>query len=324
MNDTPLISVVIPAFNRQETITYCLDSVLAQTYGNLEVIVVDDCSTDGTVSIVRSHPDPRVRCIVLGRNAGAQAARNRGILEAKADWIAFQDSDDEWLPDKLEKQVSVLAGSNYDPWNFIYCNAYRYDKAKGSKTVRLLPVVEGENQYATMLQAPAPLYPTMLASKKALEKIGYLDERVPSFQEWDTSIRLAKYCRIIHLKEPLMIYHVGNGDAISGSIIKHVEGWHYIISKYEGDIKELCGEMAWLKHNVQLLWRCLNLGLAEYFDRYRSKLGMSKEYRLQMSYLMLCRKYRIRPENIAYRLVRKLFGKFGLIAAGQGRIVKQA
>ena len=323
MSHNPLITVVIPAYNRQDTISYCLDSVLAQTYRELEVIVVDDCSTDSTVSIVRSHPDPRVRCVVLEKNAGAQAARNRGIHEAKSEWIAFQDSDDEWLSDKLEKQVTVLANTDYDPWNFIYCNAYRFDKSTGTKSIRLLPVVEGENQYATLLQAPAPPYPTMLVSKRALEKIGYLDVLVPSFQEWDTSIRLAKFCRITHLIEPLMIYHVGSGDTISGSRTKHVEGWHYIISKYESDIKELCGEDAWLKHNVQLLSRCLNLGLAEYYDRYRSKVGMPVGYRLLMFYLELCRRCRIRPENIIFRLARKLLGGADMLAAGQGHIIKQ-
>jgi len=323
VKDNPLISVVIPAFNRQDTISYCLASVLAQTYENLEVIVVDDCSTDSTVSIVRSHTDPRVRCIVLDKHAGAQGARNRGIHEAKADWIAFHDSDDEWLPDKLEKQVSVLANADYDPWIFVYCNAYRLDKASGVKSIRLLPVVEGENQYSTLLQSPAPLYPTMITSKKALEKIGHLDEKVPSFQEWDTSISLAKYCRITHLKDPLMIYHVGSGDAISGSANKHVEGLHYIIGKYESDIKKFCGEEAWLKLNVQLLGTCLDLGLIEYYDRYRSKVSMSREHSLQMVYLMLCRKYRIRPNNILYRLFRKLFRRSDYFATGQSRIIKQ-
>ncbi len=323
MQDNPLISVVIPAFNRQDTISYCLDSVLAQTYKNLEIIVADDCSTDSTVSIVLNHPDPRVRCVVLAKNSGAQAARNRGIFEAKADWIAFQDSDDEWLPNKLEKQVSVLANADYDPWSFLYCNAYRFDKARGIKSIRLLPVVEGENQYSALLQAPAPLFPTIVTSKKALEEIGYLDEQVPSFQEWDTSIRLSKYCRMTHLKEPLMVYHAGSGDAISGSATKHVEGWHYIISKYENDIKKFCGEDAWLKLNFQLLGTCLDLGLIEYYDRYRSKVGMFMQHRFKMVYLMLCRKYRIRPNNILYRLFRKLFRSAGYFAAGQGRIIKQ-
>lgn len=170
MKHNPSISVVIPAFNRQNTISYCLESVLAQTYKDIEVIIVDDCSTDSTVSIVSGHPDPRVRCVVLEKHSGAQAARNRGILEAKFDWIAFQDSDDEWLPDKLEKQVAVLAKADYDPWCFVYCNAFRFDKSSGTKSIRLLPVVEGENQYATLLQSPAPLFPTMIASKRPWRK----------------------------------------------------------------------------------------------------------------------------------------------------------
>jgi glycosyltransferase involved in cell wall biosynthesis len=322
MNDKPLISVVIPTFNRKNTISYCLDSVLAQTYRNLEVIVVDDYSTDGTVSIINSYPDPRVHYVVLKKHAGAQAARNRGILEAKSEWIAFQDSDDEWLPDKLEKQVSVLANSDYDPWSFVHCNAFRFNSVRGTREVRILPVVEGDNQYTILLQSPAPLFPALVTSKMALEKIGYLDEHVPSFQEWDTSIRLAKYCRIFHLREPLLIYNTGNSAAISGSVTKHVAGWHYIISKYENDIRELCGEEVWLKLNVQLLAKCLDLGLVEYYDRYRSKVGMTREHRLIMFYLMICRKHRIRPSNIIYRFSRKYFRSLNYFTADQGSIIK--
>jgi glycosyltransferase involved in cell wall biosynthesis len=322
MKNNPLISVVIPAFNRQNTISYCLESVLGQTYKDIEVIVVDDCSTDGTVSVVRSHPDPRVRCLVLEKHSGAQVARNRGILEAKSDWIAFQDSDDEWLPDKLEKQVAVLARADYDPWCFVYCNAYRFDKARGTKSICLLPVVEGKNQYSTLLQRRTPLFPALITSRKALERIGYLDEHVPSFQEWETSIRLAKYCRVFHVKEPLFIYHAGDPDAISGSKTKHVEGWHYIISKYETDIKELCGEEAWMKLNMELLGMCLDLGLVEYYDRYRDNIGVVRKYRFQMFYLMICRKFRIRPNIIVNRFSRKLLGNLGYFGARQGRIIK--
>jgi hypothetical protein len=160
------------------------------------------------------------------------------------------------------------------------------------------------------------MYPTIITSKRALEEIGYLDEHVPSWQEWDTSIRLAKYCRIFHLKEPLLVQHVGNSDMISGSATKHVEGWHYIISKYERDIKELCGEEAWLKLNIQLLGMCLDLGLVEYYDRYRGKVGIARKHRLQMLYLTICRRYRIRPDIIINRFSRRLLGKLGYFGAG--------
>jgi glycosyltransferase involved in cell wall biosynthesis len=307
MNKDPLISVVIPTYNSEKSISYCLNSVLSQTYNNLEVIIVDDCSTDNTVTLINRHPDPRVRCIVLEKNSGAQAARNKGIIEAKADWIAFQDSDDEWIPDKLEKQVAALANVHYDPWVIIYANVFLYDIVRGRKRIWHLPVIKGDNQYATLLQSPAPLFQTLLVSKIALEKINFLDENVPSFQEWDTSIRLAKYCKFIHIEEPLMIYHVGDHYAISGNHVRHVEGWHYIINKFENDIKELCGEEAWQKLIIQLLNRCLNFRLLDYYDRYRNKLSLSNKDLLQMLYLMLCRKYQIKADNILYRFTRKVF-----------------
>jgi glycosyltransferase involved in cell wall biosynthesis len=116
------VTVVIPAYNRAKTITYCLDSVCNQTVSPLEIIVVDDCSTDDTVAVVNDYSlsHSSVRCVVLEKNAGAQAARNRGIMEARGEWIAFQDSDDEWVSDKLEKQIAALAMVEFDP----RCGAY--------------------------------------------------------------------------------------------------------------------------------------------------------------------------------------------------------
>jgi glycosyltransferase involved in cell wall biosynthesis len=307
MSRDPLISVVIPTYNRENSILYCLRSVLAQTYNDLEVIVVDDCSTDKTVSVIKNNHDSRVRCIVLEKNSGAQAARNRGIKEAKGQWIAFQDSDDEWVLTKLEKQIAALADADYSPRVFIYSNGFIFDTTKGRKRIWPLPVVEGENQYATLLQSPGPLFQGMLVSKEALDKIGYLDEAVPSFQEWDTSIRLSRCCRVIHIKEPLFVYHKGGSDTISGNRRKHVEGWYYIISKYEADIKEFCGDEAWQRINLQLLYRCLNFGLPEYYDRYLSRMDLSIIDPLHLSYLTLCRKWQVKPENIIHRISRKFF-----------------
>lgn len=113
------ISVVIPTYNREKTIRYCLDSVLNQTYSPIEIIVVDDCSTDMTVPVIKSYSDIRIRCIVLDKNSGAQAARNRGIKEAKGEWIAFQDSDDEWSSqNKLEYEIKILNNNK----NCIICS----------------------------------------------------------------------------------------------------------------------------------------------------------------------------------------------------------
>jgi len=209
------ISVVIPAYNREKTIRYCLDSVLNQTYSSLEIIVVDDCSTYKTVQVIKSYSDPRISCIVLDKNSGAQAARNRGIKEAKGEWIAFQDSDDEWMLEKLEKQIKILKKENFNPWVVVHSNCLRYYPSNGEKKIWRLPEIAGDNVYPLLLENPCVLFPGLLVSKMALKKIGYLDENVPSYQEWDTSIRLAKYCKFFHIKEPLFIYYLHKDTTIS-------------------------------------------------------------------------------------------------------------
>lgn len=101
------ISVVIPTYNRKQALFRAIDSVIAQTRDAAEIIVVDDGSTDGTSEAIAGLDAPTVR-LVKQKNAGASAARNRGIREAKAEWIAFLDSDDTWLPEKLQRQCEAL------------------------------------------------------------------------------------------------------------------------------------------------------------------------------------------------------------------------
>ena len=109
-----MVSVIIPTYNRSRTIERAIRSVLIQTYTDLEVIVVDDCSTDNTADIVHCIKDDRVKYFRLECNQGACVARNVGIDMAKGDYIAFQDSDDEWMAEKLEKVLSVMEETQSD------------------------------------------------------------------------------------------------------------------------------------------------------------------------------------------------------------------
>ncbi len=108
------ISVIIPTYNRKEKLPACVDSVLAQTYQNIEVLVVDDASTDGTEELFREISDPRVKYLRYEENHGACYARNYGAERSDGELIAFQDSDDTWHPDKLEKQVRFLEETQVD------------------------------------------------------------------------------------------------------------------------------------------------------------------------------------------------------------------
>ena len=118
MND--LVSVIMPNYNGEKFLAETIESVLAQTYSNWELLITDDCSTDGSVALIRSfaEKDPRIKLFVQDENRGAAEARNRSLREANGKWIAFLDSDDLWLPEKLERQIAFMeeSGCKFSSW----------------------------------------------------------------------------------------------------------------------------------------------------------------------------------------------------------------
>jgi glycosyltransferase involved in cell wall biosynthesis len=232
-----MVSVVIPMYNREETIVGCLDSVCNQTFKNIEVIVVDDCSTDHSVRLVENYKDERVRLIKLDKKSGAQVARNKGISESKADWIAFNDSDDLWMVDKLAVQIAELSNAGFNKNTVVHSNCFCLDLLNDNRTWEWkLPQTLGMC-YELLLKRPAPMFQAILTSKDALLEIDMLDENVPSYQEWDTSIRLAKNCQFIHIEKPLFTYVFHKGETISKDHKRDVEGYLYILNKFEDELK---------------------------------------------------------------------------------------
>lgn len=109
-----LVSIIMPSYNTANFISETIESVLAQTYSNWELIIVDDCSTDDTDAVVRPYlADDRIRYLKNEKNSGAAVSRNRALREARGKWIAFLDSDDLWLPEKLEKQIDFMEKYGY-------------------------------------------------------------------------------------------------------------------------------------------------------------------------------------------------------------------
>ena len=115
----PSIAVIIPTYNRANTIVQCINSVLSQSYPVNEIIIVDDNSSDDTVQRLNIFKDEIVILHTKSRS-GAQTARNIGIKSAKSNWISFLDSDDEWLPNKLEKQIFALKNVDYNPMTVVH------------------------------------------------------------------------------------------------------------------------------------------------------------------------------------------------------------
>jgi glycosyltransferase involved in cell wall biosynthesis len=276
----PSISVVIPAFDRAGVLPRSVGSALAQTVPPLEVIVVDDGSSDGTERVVAELGSELVRYVRLNSRSGAQAARNRGVAEARGDWIAFQDSDDEWLSDKLERQVALIE----DEWTVVHGGGVAGAKTMGRRLI-------GEpDALAVLLRRPATLFPALLVSRAALDRIGPLDEELPSFQEWDTSIRLARFCRFVAPEDPVFVYH-RSPDAISESPLAEIRGYERVIDKHRGEIPA----DAWEEHIRFLGRRALESGQ---WDEARRVLARAARRDARLRAYGLCARLRLPPRYL--------------------------
>lgn len=205
----PIVSVVIPAFNAAKTIAGTLSSVLAQTLGDFEVVVVDDGSSDGTAQIAASLGDPRIR-IITQHNHGAAGARNTGITAARADLVAFVDADDLWLPPKLERQVSLLRA---DPRaEAVQTAAYFVDDQLRVLSVR--PCLDAIDSLARSLRfenLPA-FASSVLVRRRCLLEIGMFDPDLVILEDWDLALRLSRRASLRGIEEPLVLYRVHPGN----------------------------------------------------------------------------------------------------------------
>ena len=233
VKNKPLVSVVIPTYNRADIIKRSIDSVLEQTYKNIEIVIVDDGSTDNTKEVVESYDDQRVRYVSYGTNRGANHARNTGIKKAKGTLIAFQDSDDVWHPEKIEKQVKAYLESP-DDHKVVYTGTRSRrvegfympeDWVKPKEGYVFKPSLRGT--FANMV--------TILTEKECLEKIGYFDEELPRLQDWDLGIRLSKKYKFKFIDEPLVDTYSG-ADSITSSHNSLAEALEIILKKHRHDL----------------------------------------------------------------------------------------
>lgn len=225
MRDT-VVSVIIPAYNRERTIKAAVKSVLNQTFTNIEVIVVDDCSSDNTCSVLNDIDDDRLRVIRLEKNSGACAARNEGIKESKGVYIAFQDSDDVWHSDKLEKQIAALKYYNAD-----ICFCAFNKKNINSENTSIYPVLnEGIISYSILASYSQASTQTIISKRNIFDQ-ELFDPQLPRLQDFDWMIRSAKKKKVTFVAEPLVDVYVQN-DSISTSNKKLIDAYRMIINKY--------------------------------------------------------------------------------------------
>lgn len=232
------VTVVVPVFNRSDFVLYALDSIRHQSFRPIEIVVVDDGSTDDTLQVVREWakqyavPQKFVVRWVSQMNQGANAARNRGITEAQGEFIAFLDSDDRWLPEKLAKQIAIL--TNDVDIGGVYCGVQHVDLSTGAKE-EVSPRAYPAGNLLRQLLIHDVTEPTScwVVRKACFDHVGTFDITLPARQDWDMWIRLSEKYRIGCVPEVLVEQGEHPGERVRSNPQREITAHQVIFQKYK-------------------------------------------------------------------------------------------
>ncbi|MBQ7931688.1 MAG: glycosyltransferase family 2 protein [Clostridia bacterium] len=219
MNNT-LVSIIMPSYNTGRFIRETVESVLAQTYTDWELLIVDDCSTDNTDEVIREYfSDPRIRYIKNEENSGAAVSRNRALREARGKWIAFLDSDDLWEPEKLEKQIRFMQENGY---HFSYTNYIEIDETS---------VPNGRSVTGPKKITKSGMYnycwPGCLTVMYDAEKVGLIQiEDIKKNNDYAMWLKVCRTADCYLLDESLARYRKRSGSISNHGYVKLIR-WHY-------------------------------------------------------------------------------------------------
>jgi glycosyltransferase involved in cell wall biosynthesis len=230
----PRVSIVVPTYNRAKTLARAVNSALGQSFQDFELIVVDDGSTDETPQLLAGFTDRRLRS-VRRQQGGVAAARNAGVAEAHGDLIAFLDSDDEWLPWKLERQLDALNRAGLDA-GLVVCNLLRWT---GARIVQItnreeLDKAGGDLRRALRMRNFA-LTSGWLVRRDHFYMNGPFDEALPPLEDWEWLIRYCARQEPILVEEPLAIVYESS-DSISGNQRNYIRALEGIVLKHQAGL----------------------------------------------------------------------------------------
>lgn len=252
------VSVVIPAFNAEQTLSRAIESVRSQTYPDIELIIVNDASSDGTSDVVNSYEDTDIRYEEHKTNRGGSAARNTGIEAATGEYIAFLDADDEWKSDKLERQLTELEAKP-DEYVAVHCNrvmqmtwstrlGYALSHFVGTRE-RNPPVEGGEELIKEILLLNLSTgASTLLVETDTVNEIGGFDASYPRHQDWEFLMRVLQQGKLAYVDEPLVIKH---GTGRPGPKV-HEEAKELLFSDFESEIDQLERQGYPVRHTQRL------------------------------------------------------------------------
>ena len=287
------VSVIIPCYNAEKTIRETIESVLAQTYQDFEIIVVDDGSTDGSQGIIQSFED-KVRYIYQ-ENKGQASARNTAIRASDGTYLAFLDADDLWMPDKLEKQITIMQQEDIH-WCYCDCD---YFLDESGKTIgvysRLVHPPKTGWVVESLLMGNFIASPTPIVSRSIFEKAGYFNEckDVKFGEDWDEWIRIAFKSEICYVNEPLTKYRIHNTNYTRNSDLQQVYQSHEFI------ISEI------YLHNAEQIKLSKNIVLANLAYLISKSAFLRRQYELARQLIQLS--INRNPNKHIYKLFRLFY-----------------
>jgi glycosyltransferase involved in cell wall biosynthesis len=249
----PLVSVVLPTYERASTLARAIDSVLCQTFADFELIVVDDTSTDDTPGVLRRYAGCAHVRVLSQRRRGCSAARNLGIRAARGRYVAFQDSDDEWVPHKLATAVAALEGVGVDTGVF-YSDMLRIHRDGRRADFRAPEVAPGVlvDERTLDYQVYGIGIQSAVIKRACFDLAGDFDEALPRFIDLDLFIRLSDRFRFVHCPQMLVHYH--DVDGISTDRHARVVARRRLLRKYRSRLRRHPNHLA---HQYVLLARAL-------------------------------------------------------------------
>lgn len=235
VKDFGLVSIITPSYNTAMFIGETIESVLAQTYSNWELLIVDDCSTDNTDEVVSLYQDPRIHYFKNTKNSGAAFSRNKALREAKGKWIAFLDSDDLWKPTKLEKQIRFMVDNQYS----FSCTGREVIDENSNRTGKVVFSPKHVGKLGMLLYC----WPGCLGTMYDSEVVGLIQiadlKKNNDYAMW---LKVIKKCDFYSTREVLASYRVRK-NSISHDKFKKLVKSHYILFK---DGEELSTIKCWI------------------------------------------------------------------------------
>lgn len=237
---TPGVSVIIPTRNRLSLLKRALQSIKMQTFTPLEVIVVDDASDQDIFRALGDFPIESLRFIRMEKRSGGAVCRNRGINEAKGEYVAFLDDDDEWMPEKLQKQVNCFREySLTESGKMGLCYTGRRTVRRGwgfYKRYSFMACPEEKQARQIMKDNFIGITSSVMVPRNILLEIGGFDQKLPCFQDYDLYIRILKKYFALGINEPLVYYHLGESASHVSFGGENVSvATEYMMAKYASD-----------------------------------------------------------------------------------------